>query len=66
MSRLKKALKKLWLDESGQGATEYILILVVVGALIIAFRRPLIRIIEERTGEMGESLKNAISTISGG
>jgi Flp pilus assembly pilin Flp len=31
-------LKKLWSDESGQGATEYILLLVVVVGIAMLFK----------------------------
>jgi hypothetical protein len=31
-------LKKLWKDESAQGATEYILLLVVVVGLVLMFK----------------------------
>lgn len=63
MKTLKKALKRLWLDESGQGAMEYILILVVIGTLVIAFRKQIVGIIEGRTGEMGDKLKGAIGEL---
>ena len=53
---MKSFFKKLWQDESGQGATEYILILVVVVAIVMAFKGKIIGIIEGRTGEMGEKL----------
>ena len=42
-----KTLKKLWQDESAQGATEYILILVVIVAVALLF---------------GDEFKQAIST----
>ena len=38
-NKIKKALIRLWRDESGQGATEYILILVVVSTIVLVFRR---------------------------
>lgn len=44
-------VKKLWNDESGQGATEYILLLVVVVALAMAFKD---QIGEAVSGKMGE------------
>ena len=37
-NKLKKGLLQLWRDESGQGATEYILILVVVSVIVLAFK----------------------------
>ena len=53
---MKSFFKKLWQDESAQGATEYILILVVVAAIVFAFKGKIIGIIESKTGEMGEQL----------
>ncbi len=35
---MKKALKKLWQDESAQGATEYILLLVVLVGMVLMFK----------------------------
>ena len=49
--RIKKHITDLLKDESGQGTTEYILILVVVVALAFAFRGPITAIV---TGKMGE------------
>ena len=42
---MKKTLKKLWQDESAQGATEYILMLVVVVAIAVALKEPLMNAI---------------------
>ncbi len=38
MRNLKHHVINLWKDESGQGATEYILLLVVVVALVLLFK----------------------------
>lgn len=35
---MKNALKKLWKDESAQGATEYILLLVVLVGMVLMFK----------------------------
>lgn len=37
MKDLKRIAKSVWADESGQGATEYILLLVVVVGLVMLF-----------------------------
>jgi len=63
MKKLKNTLKQIWQDESGQGATEYILILVVVSVLVIAFRGKIVEIIEDRTDEVSERLKGAINKL---
>ena len=56
MNKLKKVLKKLWEDESGQGATEYILILVVVVAIVMAFRGQIEDIIKGKTQDAGRKM----------
>lgn len=48
---LKTTLKNLWNDESAQGATEYILLLVIVVALALTFKD---RIMKMVTGKLGE------------
>ncbi|MCY4512159.1 MAG: Flp1 family type IVb pilin [Bdellovibrionales bacterium] len=53
---MKSFLSKLWQDESGQGATEYILILVVVAVIVMVFKDKIVTIIETRTEEMGGKL----------
>lgn len=60
MKKIQKTLKSLWLDESGQGATEYILMLVVVVAIAFAFKDQITGIIEKRTGDVGGKLTEAI------
>ena len=64
MNKIKNTLKRVWNDESGQGATEYILILVVVSVLVIAFRGKIVTIIENRTEDVGGKLGEAIGKIS--
>ncbi len=38
MNKIKSFAKRLWNDESAQGATEYILLLVVVVAVVMLFK----------------------------
>ena len=64
MNKIKNTLKQIWSDESGQGATEYILILVVVSVLVIAFRDPIKKMIVDRTDEVSTRLKGAITEIN--
>lgn len=59
-----KFMLRLWRDESGQGATEYILILVVVGVIVVAFKGKIKEIIESRTGEVGGKIGEAITKIT--
>lgn len=65
MNKIKNTLKQIWNDESGQGATEYILILVVVAVIVIAFRKQITGIIESRTEEVGKQLRSAVEEIKG-
>ncbi len=59
---LSKQLKALWNDESAQGSTEYILLLVVVVALVIAFKPKIMAALD---GKMND-LKNGMDGIKPG
>ena len=61
--KLKKAALDFWRDESGQGATEYILILVVIGVIVIAFKTPIEKAITKQTGAVGEKIGDFITEI---
>ena len=65
MSKIKKFLINIWEDESGQGATEYILILVVIGVLVIAFKGKIVQIIADKTDAVGGKIGGFITAISG-
>lgn len=45
-------LKKLWNDESAQGAVEYILLLVIVVALALTFKDRLMKMVSGKLGEI--------------
>ena len=64
MSKIKKTLISIWKDESGQGATEYILILVVVAVMIIAFRGRIKDMIIKRTDQMSEKVGTFMNQIN--
>ncbi len=55
MKKITNALKSLWKDESAQGATEYILLLVVVVTLALIFRN-----------QIESAVRSKMSDISGG
>ena len=57
MQKLKKTALKLWADESGQGTAEYVLILVGIVALGIAFKDKLIPIISSKLGQIGSEIQ---------
>ena len=44
--------KNLWKDESGQGATEYILLLVVVVGLALVFKDRIMTIVKDKLGAL--------------
>ncbi len=50
---MKKTLKKLWQDESAQGATEYILMLVVVVSIAYIFKDKIVDIVQRKTEQVG-------------
>lgn len=49
-------MKNLWKDESGQGATEYILLLVVVVTLAIIFKDRIKGTLSGKLEELGNSI----------
>lgn len=51
-----KMLKKLWKDESAQGATEYILMLVVVVAIAMLFKNQIKGIVEGKVNQLGNDI----------
>ena len=52
MKKLKSLAVRLWRDESGQGATEYILLLMVVVGLAIIFREKIAEAVKGKLGEL--------------
>jgi Flp pilus assembly pilin Flp len=60
MKRLTSVLKNVWKDESGQGATEYILLLVIVVAVAMLFKGKILEIINGKLAE----LQTAISSFT--
>ncbi|NCN95278.1 MAG: hypothetical protein GW917_00985 [Bdellovibrionales bacterium] len=56
MQKIKSTFKKLWADESGQGATEYILLLVIVVAVAFLFKNKITQVIGDKLQELGDSI----------
>ena len=52
MKKTSALMKSLWNDESGQGATEYILLLVVVVALATMFRNSITETIKGKLADL--------------
>ena len=53
MRKVMNTLKKLWNDESGQGATEYILLLVIVVAIALLFRQQIEQVVRQKITDLG-------------
>ena len=58
LSKLKTAIKSMWADEAAQGATEYILLLVVVVGLAMVFKPQISALL---SGKM-EEIKGSVDT----
>lgn len=54
---MKKALKKLWSDESAQGATEYILMLVIVVGIAMLFKDKIKQVIGDKVEQLGSDIQ---------
>jgi len=59
MKKFKNFSRKLFKNQSGQGATEYILLLVVVVALVVMFKKQ----IQETVSSKIESLSGSIQSV---
>jgi hypothetical protein len=55
---LKEKAKAIWKDESAQGATEYILILVAVVTVAFLFKTKIKEFVDSRLSSLGGSLGN--------
>jgi len=56
MKKVMQITKQIWNDESGQGATEYILLLVVVVALVMIFRPQIEQIVGDKLGQLSNTI----------
>ena len=56
MRKVMNTLKKLWNDESGQGATEYILLLVIVVAIALLFREQIQTVVQSKVEQLGQDI----------
>ncbi len=57
MKKLKNFAKRFCKDESAQGATEYILLLVVVVGLIMVFKDPIKRMVSDKLGQLQNQIQ---------
>ena len=56
MKKISSLMQRIWKDESGQGATEYILLLVVVVSLALLFRQRITETLSEKLNELGSAI----------
>jgi Flp pilus assembly pilin Flp len=56
MHNIRKALKNIWKDESAQGATEYILILVIIVGAVVLFGPKLRGALESKTKDLTDGM----------
>jgi Flp pilus assembly pilin Flp len=56
MNNLNNLFKKLIKDESGQGATEYILLLVVVVAIAVLFKDQIMGVVREKMSKISSDI----------
>ena len=56
MNILKNFFQELWNDESAQGATEYILLIVIVVGIAMMFKGQIMKILEGKLGEISEKI----------
>jgi Flp pilus assembly pilin Flp len=55
---MKNFFKKLLKDESAQGATEYILLLVAVVAMVVIFKNEIKSQVENLVGKLSEQINS--------
>lgn len=56
MNNLKNLFKRLIKDESGQGATEYILLLVVVVAIAMLFKDQIMKVVGDKMSQISGNI----------
>ncbi len=56
MKSVKNFIKRLIQDESGQGATEYILLLVVVVAIAMLFKDQIMGVVRTKMSEISSTI----------
>lgn len=61
MKKVTTLFKNFLKDESGQGATEYILLLVVVVGLALLFKGKIMEIVKAKLEELGQGIASVTS-----
>jgi Flp pilus assembly pilin Flp len=65
MKMIASKMKSLWKDESAQGSTEYILLLAVVAILGMVFKNKIVKLVEDKMGNVSDGV-NKLDATSGG
>jgi len=58
MKSVKSFSKRLFKNQAGQGATEYILLLVVVVAVVMLFQKQIKSVLSDKISNLGSSISN--------
>ena len=56
MKMVTNKIKALWNDESAQGATEYILLIVIVVGLAMMFKTQITNILSQKLADIGSAI----------
>jgi Flp pilus assembly pilin Flp len=54
---MKRFIQKIWQDESAQGATEYILMLVIVVGIAMLFKDKIMTIVRGKVDDLGNDIQ---------
>jgi Flp pilus assembly pilin Flp len=54
---MKRFIQKIWQDESAQGATEYILMLVIVVGIAMLFKDKIRAVISGKVDDLGNDIQ---------
>ena len=64
MKTLNNFMKNLWQDESGQGMAEYVLLIVVILAIALIFKKQLVGMVSKKLDSVG-GVMDSFDTSSG-
>ncbi len=64
MKRIQGIMNQLIQDESGQGVTEYILLLVIVVGLAMLFKGPLGTMVNQKLSDLSSALQGVTTSLN--
>lgn len=62
MKSFKKFSKRLLKNQRGQGIVEYVLLLVVVVAVVLMFKKPLLEMVDGKIKELGQGVSEVTTS----